>query len=279
MTTTITEKLESRSVQSSGGRGTGKRSFYWQGYDDPSAVFATFGRTVSGLEIPDKGKPYPSLPGLIAKDFSITPVSGQNDCYVLDWSYEMMSVEWLAAPEVAIEETLPNQVSYVELSSEIRTEFFLAWRYEPQVGDDPPDPDVDIGGSPCDHGLQPTSIMRRRQELVLTETVNEVDYGRISGFAFHRNSTPFLGAEPGRVLYRGASVRRTGLQVYTIAHSFVDCQFKHQEQQPLVDQHGVPVDWDNDGFADFVYWIQPFRNKKDLNQISAHIGNSSTGQG
>lgn len=278
MSATITERLESRSIMSSGGRGTGKRSFYCQGYNEPAAVYATFGRTVGSTVIPDKGSPYPELPGLVAKDFTITPVSGQNDCYLLDWSYEMVSVQWLAAPEVAVEPVLPNEVSYVELSSEIRTEFILAWRLN-ATPVDPPVPDANIGGVAIDAGGNPTSIMRRRQELVLTETVNEVDYGRIAGFAFHRNSTRFLGADPGRVLYRGASVRRTGLQVYTIAHSFVDDQYFHLEQQPLIDQNGIAVDEDRDGHADEVYWIQPFPDLKDLNQISAHIGNAHTGQG
>ena len=270
----IIEKLESRSIQSSGGRGTGSRQFYARGYGDPSQIYKTFGKTVSGVAVPNKGESSPSIPGLIAKDFSITAVPGQSSVYEISWAYEMISTEFLAAPEVDPPEQLPNEVNYVELSSEIRTEFMLAWRSNPSTSDaDSPSPDDDIGGTPVDAGGNPTSIMRRRQELVLTETVNYVQFGNISAMAFKRNSRPFLGASVGRVLYRGASVRRTGLSVYTIAHSFVDDQFYHLEQQPLIDQNGVAIDIDNDGHADEVYFIQPFPDTGDFHSLSQNIAN------
>jgi len=268
------EKIESRSIQSSGGRGTGTRQFYASDYADPALVFKAFGTTVGTTVVPDKGSSYPSIPGLIAKDFTITPVGGQSGVYDVTWTYEMTSTEFLAAPEDAFPSVLPNEVNYVELSSEIRTEFQLAWRSEPNTplqGD--PDPDADIGGTPVDAGGIPTSIMRRRQELVLTETVTLVDFANISNFTFARNSRKFLGADIGRVLYRGASVRRTGVSVFTIAHSFVDDQFFHLEQQPLIDQNGIVVDTANDGHADEVYFVQPFTQLLDLNNISSNIRN------
>ena len=270
----VIEKLESRSIQSSGGRGTGTRQFYASGYTDPSQVYKTFGNEIGGVAVPDKGSSYPSIPGLVAKDFTITTVSGHSDVFEIVWSYEMLSTEWLAAPEVEPPTTLPNEINYVELSSEIRTEFQLAWRSEPNTplqGD--PDPDDDIGGTPVDAGGIPTSIMRRRQELVLTETVTSVDFANISNFTFARNSRKFLGADIGRVLYRGASVRRTGVSVFTIAHSFVDDEFFHLEQQPLIDQNGIAVDTANDGHADEVYFVQPFTQLLDLNNISSNIRN------
>ena len=269
----IIEKLESRSLQSSGGRGTGSRSFFASGYADPALVFKAFGTTVGSLAVPSKGSSYPSIPGLIAKDFTITPVGGQSDLFEIVWSYEMLSTEFLAAPEVDPPETLPNEVNYVELSSEIRTEFQLAWRNEPRAGGELPDPDEDIGGDPIDAGGNPTSIMRRRQELTLTETVTSVDFGKIASLTFKRNSAPFLGAKIGRVLYRGASVRRTGVAVFTIAHSFVDDEYFHLEQQPLIDQNGIAIDKDNDGHADEVYFIQPFRQTADFTTLSQNIAN------
>lgn len=268
----VIEKLESRSIQTSGGRGSGTRNFYASGYSSPKDVFATFGKTVGSQVVPAKGDSYPELPGLIAKDFTISPVAGQSDVYEITWTYEMFSTEFLAAPEVDPPERLPNEIDYVELSSEIRTEFQLAWRLDPttpSLGE--PDPDQDIGGDPVDAGGNPTSIQRRRMELVLTETVASVDFGLIGRYTFNRNSKTFLGAVPGRVLYRGASVRRTGVNVFTIAHSFVDDQFYHLEQQPLVDQNGVPMDNDSDGHADEVYYIQPFPQTADFNGLSRNF--------
>ena len=265
----IIESLESRSIQTSGGRGTGSRSFFAKGYSSPADVFATLGRTVGTVDVPDKGSAYPGLPGLVARDFSISPVAGHNDLYKMDWSYEVMSPTFLAAPDVTPPKVLPNEVTYVELSSEIRTEFQLAWRANarPPIGGTP-DPDEDIGGDPIDAAGNPTSIMRRKQELVLTETVNVVDFASISTFTFKRNSSSFLGASPGRVLYRGASVRRTGVQVFTVSHSFVDDQYFHCEQQPWIDQNGIPYQTGEDKHADEVYWIQPFPDTTDFNALS-----------
>tara|TARA_Y100001938_G_scaffold146649_1_gene225966 strand:+ start:209 stop:1024 length:816 start_codon:yes stop_codon:yes gene_type:complete len=268
----IIEKLESRAIQSSGGRGTGSRKFFASGYSNPKQILETFGSSVGTLKVPDKGQPYPDLPGLIAKDFSITPVQGQSDVYEIDWQYEMMSVEFLAPPEIEPPSTLPNEVDYVEFSMEIRTEFQLAWRSNPNspsLGE--PDPDDDIGGTPIDAGGNPTSIMRRRQELVVTETVNSVDFATISNFTFKRNNATFLGTGKGSTLYRGASVRRTGVQVFIIAHSFVHDQFFHMEQQPLIDQNGVAVDKNNDGHADEVYFVQPFPDLADFNALSRNF--------
>lgn len=265
----IIESLESRSIQTSGGRGTGKRSFFAKGYSSPADVFATLGRTVGSVNVPDKGEAFPGLPGLIARDFSIVPVSGHSDLYKMEWSYEVMSPTFLSSPEITPPKRLPNEVSYVELSSEIRTEFTLAWRANaspPLAGT--PTPDEDISGDPIDAAGNPTSIMRRKQELVLTETVNEVDFGRISTYTFKRNSVRFLGADVGRVLYRGASVRRTGVQVFTVAHSFVDDQYFHCEQQPWIDQNGIPYQTGEDNHADEVYWIQPFPDTIDFNALS-----------
>ena len=57
----IIEKLESRSIQSSGGRGTGSRQFYASGYGDPSQIYKTFGKTITGVAVPNKGESYPSI--------------------------------------------------------------------------------------------------------------------------------------------------------------------------------------------------------------------------
>jgi len=275
------EKLESRSIQSSGGRGTGTRTFFASGYTDIKQVFNSFGKTIGGLEVPEKGSSHPDFQGLVARDFTIAPVDGHSDLWRVDWAYEMVTISYFSSPGTGVNvDTLPNEVGYVELSSEIRAEFALRYREDaatPRDGDpgepdygDPEDPDNDIGGRPIDMAGNPTSVIRRIQELTLTETVNAPAFGIYGSFRFVRNSKPFLGADVGRVLYRGASVRRTGLNVYVVSHSFVDDEFYHLEQQPLLDQDGRPA-LNDEKKASKVSWVQPFSAKADLYGISSQF--------
>ena len=276
------EVIESRKFNSSGGRGAASRTFMASGYANPKALLASFGNqaiTGSSEKAPLKGDSHSDFPGLIAKDFNASPVSGHTDLWTVEWSYEQITTTYLSAPPQPVEE-LPNEVNYVELSSEIRAEFVLEYRKNPKMpsrgipdeapgGDDQQDPEVDIRGEDIAPGGNPTSVLRKIQELTLTETIEgEPDFGRLGTFRFARNSTNFLGARPGRVLYRGASVRRTGVEVYQVSHSFIDDSQFHLVQQPLVDQNGRPVLDDEQRFPRLVYFIQPFDQMLDLNGIS-----------
>jgi hypothetical protein len=279
------EQVSSRSITSSGGRGSGKRTFFASGYATTRAVFLSMNGTtadIAGTVVPTKGSRHPEFSGLIARDFTITPVEGHTDLWKVDWSYEMVSTSYTSAPPIEPIEVLPNEVNYVELSSEIRAEFAPSFRKnvtlpdkgipgEPDFGD-PDDPDNDIAGDPVDAGGNPTSVIRRIQELVLTETVNVPDFGTYGLFRFTRNAAAFLGAAPGRVLYRGASVRRTGVNVFVVSHSFVDDSEFHLQQQALLDQDGRAV-LNDQKKADKVYHIQPFPTLLNFDGISPNVAN------
>ena len=241
------------------------------------SVFDAFGRTadVDGLIIPQKGSGHPEFKGLIAKDFTVTKVSGHTDVWKVEWQYEMITRAYNTAPLFPVEE-LPNEVGYTELSSEIRAEFVLAHREGANIpnGGDPNtnggDPEEDIGGEKIDPGGNPTSVIRRIQELTFTETVNVPAFSKYGGFRFKRNSKPFQGAETGSVLYRGASVRRTGVEVFVVSHQFVQDEAFHLLQQPVIDQDGRPIP-DADGHAEKVYHVQPFKDTDDFNNISENF--------
>ena len=280
----VIEQLESRKVSSSGGRLTGSRSFMFDGYANPRLVTNTFGKTVGSTAVPTVGEAHPDYPGLVARDFTITPVAGHLDLYSVEWTYEQVTASFLAAPTFPVE-TLPNEVDYVELSSEIRAEFAPTFRIdvggnltipaqgnpgEPDFGNDD-DPDNDIAGKSVDAAGNPTSTIRRIQELTLTEVVNEPAFEVYQRFRFTRNSTTFQGAAPGHVLYRGCSVRRTGLNVYTVSHQFVFDENFHLQQQPRVDQDGRPILNEEGTHAAQVYYIQPFPTQKDHNEISRNF--------
>lgn len=267
------ESIESQSLGTSGGRGTGSRTFFAVGYETAAEVLASLGTTVGGVVVPTKGDAFADgLYGLVARDFQLSKEPGHTDLWRVVWTYEVVERNWFNVPTFDVTTEYPQEVGYVELSSEIRTEFYNAWRLEASQPTDGTPDDADIGGTPVDTGGSPTSIQRRRQELVLTETINgEPDYSVFEAFTFKRNSTTFLGAAKGRVLYRGASVRRTGLYVYTVAHSFVDDQFSHCEQQPVIDQNGIAIDQNGDGHADTVLYYQPFPDFADFNTLSGNF--------
>ena len=268
------EQLESRSIASSGGRGSGTRTFIASGYTGVAAVYAALGKKIGSVTVPEKGDGHPEFRGLIARDFTVRKVAGHSDLWEVEWAYEMVSSSWTTPPQNPVE-TLPNEVGYVELSSEIRAEFVLGYRQganlptdgDPNQGSDP---EVDIGGTPIDAGGNPTSLIRRIQQLTLTETVNVPNFSVYGNLRFKRNSSVFEGGGVGKVMYRGASVRRTGVDVYQVAHSFVLDEEYHLVQQPIVDQEGRPVP-DAAGHAKHAYVIQPFPDTGDFGDLSENF--------
>ena len=279
--TAVYEDQASRAISTSGGRGIGSRSFLCEGYDSALSVLSLVGTTVSSVAIPDKGDSHPEFPGLVATDFSISPVAnsrsgGSGLTWQLVFAYEAISVSF-GTPMESIVQVLPNEIGYVQITSNIRAEFVLAWRKGPAIvyppsGDGTPDTDTEeVEGMPCDREGNPTSVQRNLQELSMTETVNVPAWDTYRAFRFCRNSRLFLGANPGLVLYRGASVTRTGVDVYQVSHNFIEDENYHLQQFPEIDQHGLALDKTGDGHADNVYWVQPFMNTKDLNLISSNF--------
>jgi len=269
----VIEFIDSRTIQTSGGRGTGTRIFHASGYSNAADVYALLGTTVGSVAVPRPGDSHPEFPGLIARDFTISKVSGHSDLWRIDWQYEVISRNFPDYPDITPPEVLPNEISYVEVSSEIRSEFVLAWRLDPVIpANGEPVPGQDIQGKKIDAAGNPTSIQRRIQELTLTETVNTPNYGVYSTFQFARNSAFFLGAAAGTVLYNGVSVRRTGLNVYQVSHRFTQDSLYHLQQQPLIEfPDGTPKLDAAGEHADQVYFIQPFGTLLDLNGISSNF--------
>jgi len=272
----VIEYFESRSIQTSGGRGTGSRVFHITGTTSVKDVYELIGREGdNGVRLPRPGEKHPDFPGLIARDFNIALVSGHTDLWRVEWTYEVISRGFASLP-VTQPESLPAEVGYTEVSAEIRAEFILAWRKNgsatlklPEQGT--PNPAEDVRGDPCDAAGNPTSIQRDIQEFTFTETLNVPKWSTYRDFRFTRNAANFLGFPTGSVLYRGASVRRTGVDVFQVAHSFVEDSLLHLQQQPLIEFPDGTPKLDATGHAAFVYWIQPFPTLADHNTISENF--------
>ena len=268
------ESIDSRAIQTSGGRGSGTRVFHVSGYDSAASVFAALGTADgNGNVLPRKGDQHPDFPGLCAKDFSLSRVRGQTDLWQLTWTYEVISRNFINAPEQPVPQVLPNEVSYVEISAEIRAEFFLAYRFDPTIPElGLPDFNVDIGGEPIDMAGNPTSLERNIQEMTITETVNVLNLDAYRFARFKRNQIDFFGSPAGTLLYRGASVRRIGVDVYQVAHSFIEDEFMHLQQQPLIEPPDMTPKLAEDGaFAQTVFFVQPFNRTTDFNTISTNF--------
>lgn len=278
----VYEFLESRAIQTSGGRGTGTRIFHVTGTTSVRTVWRLLGKSGdNGVAMPKKGDAHPDFPGLRARDFSIALVPGHNDTWRVEWQYEVISRGFPTPPDTTIAE-LPNEVGYVEVSSEIRAEFVLAWRKNgtpnlvyPQDGQ-VTNPTADIRGEPIDMAGNPVSVQRNIQELTITETLNvseanPPDWATYRSFRFCRNSRSFLGADAGLVLYRGTSVRRTGVDVYQVSHSFIEDSDYHLQQSPLLEAPDMTPKLDANGKTQSVYWVQPFPVLKDFNLISSNF--------
>tara|TARA_R110000824_G_scaffold317220_1_gene504435 strand:+ start:966 stop:1814 length:849 start_codon:yes stop_codon:yes gene_type:complete len=279
----VLEQEESRAINTSGGRGFGSRVFHCIGYPDVKDVFELLGTaTAEGLLIPNIGFQHPTLPGLMAVDFSIEPVGGSYSnqtgqvgyIWKMTWMYEVVTAG--AGSSGGQSGLQPNQLGYVEITSRIRAEFVPAWRKGiPESsfpGNGQPNTDTDeVGGTPIDRAGTPISVQRNIQDLTITETVNTAEWRVYRKYRFTRNSSSFLGAPAGKVLYKGASVNRTGIDIYQVSHNFVEDEDFHLQQTPYVDQEGQPIDKDNDEHADFVYWIQPFGTLRDFNAISPNF--------
>lgn len=272
----------SRSVQSQGGRGSGVRVFRVHDngsgantISDMQDVFQLMGNTGLGDEgvnyLPDKGNAFPDFAGLRVTDFTLSAVDGHADLWEVAFTYEQYSDGMNSAPSSALS-TLPNEIGYVEEAANIRAEFVNEWRRLPIAPDDgTPTDREDIRGIPIDLAGNPISVARNRMDLTLTETVAVPAFATYRGLRFTRNSAEFKGVAVGKLLYLGAQVRRTGISVYQVQHTFAEDDYYHLVQQPVVDQDGDPVLGDSGENAKTVYWIQPFPTLKDHGTLSSNF--------
>ena len=271
-----------REVQSTGGRGSGTRVF--RVYDNGSGsntvsdlqdVFQLMGNTGLGDEgvhyLPDKGNAFPDFAGLRCTDFTLGLVDGQNTLWEVTFAYEQYSGGMNSAPSTALS-TLPNEIGYVEEAANIRAEFVNEFRRLPIApADGIPENEDDIRGVSIDLAGNPISVPRNRMDLTLTETVAAPAFSTYRGLRFTRNESTFQGVAKGKLLYLGAQVRRTGISVYQVQHTFAEDDYYHLVQQPVVDQDGDPVLSEDGTHAKTVYWIQPFTQLKDHGTLSSNF--------
>ena len=133
----------------------------------------------------------------------------------------------------------------------------------------------DIKGAPVDESGVPITAVIIQQDLELS--VRYPSFDRVPNISSlylvaKRNSTPFLGAAAGTLLFTGMSVSRDGVNSYRANFTFTWDQWRHMRQVPSRAQNGEVVISDrfevDDRFkADLVIYKQPFPDTENFNLL------------
>lgn len=276
MTLSVIEQADSRPIQKQGGKNVGTRRFVV--YNDASPitsqdqVFFLFG--TGG--IPTYGEAFPGAL-LEATDVDVQRMEGFNDQYMVTWSYADAGTEG--------ETNQPTDVGYVEVSSEVKGEFFDTWRVltttqlanlvaaggSYQYGSPQSSTPPDIGGQHVDWGGESVSGRRRIIELTLGVTLDRRPrLGDYAAFTWRRNNTAFNGAPIGSVVYGGARFSRIAVRRWRASHKFILDSFYHMVQSPYRLQDGK-VALGSDGRAESVTYVQPFPDFANLYAIDSNL--------
>ena len=131
----------------------------------------------------------------------------------------------------------------------------------------------DVKGLPVDESGVPITAFIIQQDLELS--VRYPSFDRVPNISSlylvaKRNSTPFLGADAGTLLFTGMSVSRDGVSSYRANFTFTWDQWRHMRQVASRDQNGEIVLTDrfevDDRFkADLVIYKQPFPDTENFN--------------
>lgn len=280
MAVTITELAQSRSIDNTGGKRTGKRVFHVYDASTPittsPAVLLLFG---SGI-LPNKFFPFPDLPSLLAINYRVMLEDGQYDLWRVEWDYEEV-IPGTGGPNLPVP---PGEVGYIEFNADIRAESQEFWRTDPgmNIGGVPTgingnisnNNTDDIGGTNNNIAGVPGTASRSMVEFQISEVIE----GSLLGpFAVYfdqvnsRNSVDFLIFGAGRVVYLGAKTSRTAPSRFNVTHSFVYDEFYHLYQVPSRDENGVIIldnTEDANSVARYVYWRQAIPKLRDHNQLS-----------
>lgn len=156
-----------------------------------------------------------------------------------------------------------NDAEYIALdmnSSAVAVDVFRAGATPPGNFDTPGN--SDIAGTPVDQGGQPVTALIPTQELTITNFRSDNNAAAIRLALGKRNSTTWLGAGIGYVLFTGASAKRVGPTKYEVQYKFVYDDFAHLRQVAIRDLDGRPKistpQSDGRANASLVVWRQPF---------------------
>ena len=291
----IREQAGSRTMSYDAGRITASRTFHvWDdnnttfsatGLQSPADIVALFGTSSTGVALPappddiwdgnylpNMGDLFPDEADVYAQSYSMNREAG-TDHWIVVWTYK--NVEVTNSPQ-------PNEAGYVEWTLDINAGFVELFFQGPRY------PTAGIlssleGNNKITTGTQidvegvPLSTLRLTTDINISETVESTGglpavYANARAARGKRNLTTWYGIEKGKAVYIGCTVRRIGINLYSVQHRIQEATDFHLVQYPFRDSSGrIPTDPINGANrARAVYWRQPFPDFIEFGDISAN---------
>lgn len=282
MSVNVRELLDSRAVAKKGGKLTATRSFHVFNTATPLTSPATIATLFGTNGMPIYGEEFPESPNLLARDYEYALVSGHNDLWLVRWDYAEQEFGG------TLPEKEPGQPGYVEISATISAERVNAWRslsYSELTsltasggpyaqGNSTQKPD--IGGDRIDVAGDPLQDVVRQVEITITEVKSGIpNLLFLLPYTWARNSTRFLNAPIGQLLYVGANINRIDINLFQFSHKFILDRWWHMRQMAVTDRtgnvitkpYGTPQIWR----AETVQYVQGFPTLRDFFQMSPNF--------
>lgn len=267
MAVTVYETQETRGFSEASGKINASRKFFV--WDDGSAITepATI-RAQFGLLLPDIGDLFPGETDIYAISYDIRHLPDSRNAWEVEFRYENTEPG----------DTQPQEPGYTEITVDYAAEFRDFFRVYPNLNipTNGTPTTADIQGTPIDVAGEPMSFPARLSTVNITETVEGDLASRsipIREARGRRNSTPFLGAPIGQVLYLGATASRIAVNKFQIQHKFSQDEYCHMLQQPRRDpQRNVEL-YRYQGVlrANYVTWVQPFPSFYNFDLLSENF--------
>jgi len=248
---------------------------------DPSdshlTIFGLQGVGSPPNDIPGFGDVHPDQEAFFARDFTIVKEGGDSHLITVKVTY--VPADFL---------TSPDDVGYTAIQSDVRGVQLPRWRTgitsnppEGNVGfnsDGTPNglEDEDIGGTMADVDGAPLTIIRGRAVIqivlisdeppVVNEALDQVGT---------RNSTAFLNADPGKLMFVDVKTSAIRCSVYRQVWDFVQDNEFHMVQIPGRNQYGrphltsiLPPILTTIRHAEHVVWRQPFPQQNEFHNLN-----------
>tara|TARA_R110000824_G_scaffold367453_4_gene556639 strand:+ start:1909 stop:2742 length:834 start_codon:yes stop_codon:yes gene_type:complete len=265
------ETNDGRSLSVNDGKAEFTQSFKMWGYASEQFVLRDFGSAIangSGVgtltTVPKIGSKHSYFNTLRCWSYDLRREPSGNDTWFVTFKFRNVPHNPSLPQTPSGLSSGPEAIGFEELTARTTVVPVLAWRGGNMAM--PEDNGLwgeargDIGGDPLDAGGQPQTVFKWQFEITRSEVSEQAFSKSLSSFGFqtgYRNSSEVFGFPAGTVIYKGANITRIGTNRYRVSHAYTYDSFYHAIQTMGYNADGQ-FDVNEDGYADVVYWTQPF---------------------